>query len=138
MTQEDKPFINFNSAQRLTNAAIKDELVYQLSSTCPYEVVMDDNRLTPYIRFRAKYYEQAEFILYRINTWNPKTPPVFIINTSDLTKKLQKELEQLQKSDSIGFDKLVTEAVQSLLESVNQRYYHINGIAYKVTWRFES
>ena len=137
MTQQGRHDINSVSDQGLTYAAIKDELVYQLSSTCPFEVVMDGKRATPFIRFRAKYYDLAEFILYRINTWNSKTPPVFVINTSDLTKKLQKEIERLQDKDPLGFDKLVTEAVQSILESINQRYYHVNGIAYKVTWRFE-
>ena len=137
MTQQDRHYVITEPESILTHAAIKDELVYQLSSTCPYEVVMDDSRVTPHILFRAKYYEQAEFILYRINTWNSKTPPTFVINTSDLTKKLKNELEQLREKDLLGFDKLVTEAVQSILESVNQRYYHINGIAYKVSWRFE-
>src|SRR5690348_15858403 len=98
---------------------------------------MDNNIRISYIRFGAKYYKHAKVVLYRINTWNPKTQPVFVINTQDLTKKLQNELEQLRKCDSIGFDELVTEAVQHILESVNRRYYHINGIAYKVTWKFE-
>jgi hypothetical protein len=89
------------------------------------------------IRFISKYYEQAEFILYRINTWNHKTPPVFIINTSDLTRLLYSELEQLKAISPRQFDKLVTEAVQTLLEGINKRYYHIAGLPYKVTWRFE-
>ena len=113
---------------------IKDELIYQLSSAS----LVGIDKETNVIHITHKYYGFAEFILYRINIWNPKTPPIFVINISDLTKKLQKELEQLRQRDSVWFDKLVTEAVQSILESVNQRYYHINGIAYKVTWRFET
>src|SRR6476646_9385678 len=87
---------------------IKDELKYQLSSTSLVEIDKETN----IIHITHKYYNLAEFVLYRINTWNPKTPPVFVINTSDLNKKLQKELEQLRQRDSICFDKLVTEAVQ--------------------------
>jgi hypothetical protein len=116
-----------------TLSYIKDEFKFQLSSASLVEIDKEIN----VIYITHKYYDLAESILYRINTWNPKTPPVFIINTSDLTKKLQIELEELRQRDSILFDKLVTEAVQSILESVNKRYYHINGIAYKVTWRFE-
>ena len=113
---------------------IKDELIYQLSSASLVAIDKETN----VIHITHKYYDFAEFILYRINIWNPKTPPIFVINTSDLTKKLQKELEQLRQRDSIGFDKLrYRSCAQSILESVNQRYYHINGIAYKVTWRFE-
>jgi len=137
MTQQDRYNVNTEPEQRLTYAAVKDELVYQLSSKCPFEVVENDNGLVPYIRFRSKYYEQAEFILYRINTWNHKTPPVFIINTSDLTRLLYSELEQLKAISPRQFDKLVTEAVQTLLEGINKRYYHIAGLPYKVTWRFE-
>lgn len=113
---------------------VKDEFKYQLSSISLVEIDKETN----VIHITHKYYELAKFVLYRINTWNPKTAPVFVINTSDLTKKLQKELEQLRQRDSKRFDILVTETVQSTLESVNQRYYHINCIAYKVTWRFES
>jgi hypothetical protein len=114
-----------------TTAAIKDELTHQLSSTCSSKI----DEKTHAIHFTHKYYEQAEFVLYRINLYKP--PPVFIINTSDLTSKLQNELEQLYKSCPNTFDRLVTEAVQEILESINQRYYHISNIAHKVCWRFE-
>jgi len=116
-----------------TISYIKDEFKYQLSSASLVEIDKETN----VIHITHKYYELAEFILYRINTWNSKTPPVFVIDTSDLTKNLLKELEQLKQRDSLRFNKLITEAVQTILESVNQRYYHINDIAYKVTWRFE-
>ena len=137
MTQQDRPYDNTESEQRLTHAAIKDELVYQLSSKCPYEVVKNDNGVASYIHFRPKYHEQAEFILYRINTWNSKTPPVFVINTSDLTTPLYAELERLKSTSPRQFDKVVTGAVQTLLEGINKRYYHIAGLPYKVTWKFE-
>jgi hypothetical protein len=121
----------------LTTAAIKDELIYQLSSKVTIEVKIDIDTRAAYLDIKQKYYELAEFVLYRINLYNPKMPPVFIINTSDLTQLLRNELEQLKKSDPRGFDKLVTEAVQSIMEGINGRYYHIAGLAYKVTWRFD-
>jgi hypothetical protein len=114
-----------------TTAAIKDELTFQLSSSCSFNI--DEKRQA--IRITHKYYDQAEFVLYRLNLYKP--PAVFIINRSDLTPKLQNELEQQYKSCPNTFDRLVTEAVQAILESINQRYYHVSSIAYKVCWRFE-
>jgi len=115
-----------------TTAAITDELTFQLSSSCSFKI--DEKRQA--IRITHKYYDQAEFVLYRLNLYKP--PAVFIINRSDLTPKLQNELEQQYKSCPNTFDRLVTEAVQAILESINQRYYHVSSIAYKVCWRFES
>jgi hypothetical protein len=68
-----------------TTAAIKDELTFQLSSTCSFKI--DEN--TQVIHIAHKYYDQADFVLRRINLYNP--PPVFIINLSDITPKLQSE-----------------------------------------------
>jgi hypothetical protein len=112
-----------------SKAALKDELLYQLSSTA--RMNWDTFELA------NKYHELAEFVLYRINTWNPAKPPVFVINTSDLTQSLRNELERLQKTDAKGFDKIVTEAVQTIMEGINMRYYHVAALPYKVTWRFE-
>jgi hypothetical protein len=112
-----------------TRGAIKDELVYQLSSTGKINFET--------LEFTHKYYKQAKYVLHRINIYEPSKPPVFIINCSDLTPSLIIELDQLRRSSAKQYDMLVTEAVQMLLEGVNSRYYHINGIAYKVKWRFE-
>lgn len=114
-----------------TTAAIQDELTFQLSSVCSFKI--DEN--TQAIHITHKYYDRADFVLYRINVYNP--PPLFIINRSDLTPKLQSNLEQLYKSCRYTFDRLVTAAVQWIFESVNKRYYHVSNIAYKVCWRFE-
>jgi len=116
-----------------SKSAITDELTYQLSSTCSFTVNENNN----HIHITHKYYDHAEFVLYRINIWNPSTPPVFIINTSDLTKPLQYGLEQLKRHSPEHFDKAVTEAIQSLMEGINERYYHVSGVAYKITWRFD-
>jgi hypothetical protein len=109
---------------------IKDELTFQLSST-KSSLIDEKNRDIPTIN---KYHDHAEFVLYRINLYKPS--PEFLINRSDLTSRLKNELERLYKSSPKLFEQIVTESVQTILEGVNQRYYHVNGIPYKVTWRF--
>jgi hypothetical protein len=130
------------SKQRLyyhTTAAVKDELTYQLSSAAKYNIKQDKDTGAWYIEdhLTCKYYEHAEFVLTRINIWHHSRPPVFVINTSDLSLRLRNELNILKESSPKEFDKLVTEAVQTLMEDINQRYYHIADLPYKVTWRFE-
>jgi hypothetical protein len=124
--------------QRLTTAAIKEELIYQLSSKVTTRINVDKFTGLAYLGLNQKYYDRAEFVLYRINIWNPFTPPVFIVNTSDLTKSLLYELEQIKLHSPEEFDRVVTEAIQTLMEGINERYYHVSGIAYKITWRFNS
>jgi hypothetical protein len=116
-----------------STAAITDELTYQLSSACSFSIDMNSKQ----IHITHKYYDRAEFVLHHINIWDPSIPPVFIINCSDLTKALQNELERLKESDPRLFDRVVTDAIQSLMEGINERYYHISGVAYKISWRFD-
>jgi hypothetical protein len=114
----------------LSTAAIRDELSSQLGSAAIYEITNDGHIIIDH-----KYYTGAEYVLYRVSIWKPL--PVFVINCSDLSEQLLNELEQLKNRDPMLFDKTVTEAIQSLMESVNQRYYHVSGAAFKVSWRFE-
>jgi hypothetical protein len=123
--------------QRLTMAAIKDELIYQLSSKVKINVHTDKFTGLAYMEINQEYYRRAENVLYRMNIQKPSTPPVFIINTSHLTRFLLYELEQLKECSLEQFDRTVTEAVQFLMEGINDRYYHISGVAYKVSWRFD-
>ncbi len=117
--------------------ALKDKLVYQLSST----VKMNWNTL----QITNKYHEKAKSVLYRINLYDfsavdistCQSEGIFVINKSDLSPTLCDELEQLKSSDPRAFDEIVTEAIQTLLEGVNKRYYHVAGLPYKVTWRFD-
>ena len=113
----------------LSVGTIRDELTHQLSSKC----IINWNTL----EFTRKYIERAEFVLYRINLWDPATPPVFVINISDLTPSLRSELERLKSSSPRRFDKIVTESIQTLFEGINERYYHVAGLPYKVSWRFD-
>jgi hypothetical protein len=56
---------------------------------------------------------------------------------SDISKPLLVELDQIKELDFKTFDKLVTEAIQTIMEGLNGRYYHVSGLSYKVTWRFD-
>jgi hypothetical protein len=134
--------IRAKSEQRLynyTTAAVKDELTYQLSSAAKYNIKQDKDTGAWYIEdhLTCKYHDRAEFVLARINIWNASRPPVFVIDTSDLSLRLRNELDILKETSPIQFERIVTEAVQTLMEGINQRYYHIAGLPYKVTWRFE-
>jgi hypothetical protein len=121
-----------------SRSALKDELVYQLSSC----IKINWNTLETFY----KYHDRAKSVLYRINLYDlsvidiraDQSKGIFIINISDLLPTLRNQLEQLRRSDLRGFDELVTEAIQTLLEGIDQRYYHVAGLAYKVTWRFDS
>ena len=121
----------------LSRSALKDELTYQLSSTVKMNLKT--------FEIIDKYHEQAKSVLYRINLYDfsaieiasAKSKGVFIINTSDITLTLYHELLRLKNSDPKGFDELVTESIQTILEGVSKRYYHIAGLSYKVPWRFE-
>ena len=119
-----------------SRSALKDELTYQLSSAVKMNLKTLD--------IIDKYHEQAKSVLYRINLYDfsaidiaaDESKGIFVINTSDLSPTLCNELEQLRGSDPKAFDEVVTEAVQTILEGINKRYYHIAGLPYKVTWRF--
>jgi hypothetical protein len=121
-----------------SRAALKDELTYQLSSTATMDLKT--------FEIVDKYHERAKSVLYRINLYDlhaidiasDRSTGLFVINTSDITKALYSELDQLRRSDPRGFDEVVTEALQTILEGINKRYYHIAGLPYKVTWRFEA
>jgi hypothetical protein len=118
------------AAPVLSNAALRDKLVHELGSVATYEIMKDGS-----IVIRRKYFITAEHVLYRLNIWSSK--PLFIINTSDLSQSLRGELEQLKITDPIRFDKTITEAIESLMTGLNERYYLVSNIAYKVKWRFD-
>ncbi|HEY7108572.1 MAG TPA: hypothetical protein VH415_04010 [Nitrososphaeraceae archaeon] len=129
---------NKSSLIGFSRGALKDELIYQLSSSAKMDLKT--------FEMIDKYHEQAKTVLYRINLYDLSTvdiastdsKAIFVIHTSDITKVLYAELEEVKRSDPRGFDELVTEAVQTILEGINKRYYHIAGLPYKITWRFEA
>jgi hypothetical protein len=128
--KEIEPNYPYCSYEPWTTNYIKDELTFQLSST--KSSLIDEK--TQEIHTINKYHKLAEFVLYRINLYRPSSE--FLINRSDFTPRLQNELERSHKASPKIFEKIVTESVKTILEGVNQRYYHVNGIPYKVSWRF--
>lgn len=112
-----------------TLAALEDELVKTISSHNIIHIEEDDDG-NEYIRIMHDYLEQAEWLLYRINVYQPILE--FIIFEDDIPKRLVKALERQGKK---GMYCIVTNAVRRVLESVNEEYFHTNGIYGKVKWR---
>ena len=98
-----------------TMAALEDELVRLLSSN-------GTATFHPYL-------QQAEEHLYKINASQPV--PKFTIFFEDVPEGLSRELQSLGKSE---MNKVITNAVRRLYESVDPEYYHTNGIYGKVKW----
>lgn len=113
-----------------TIARLIDDLTYTLGSTMSFHI--DENTGT--IHIFHKYYDQAEWVLPRLNTW--ERPPEFVVYESDLTLKLRAELIDL-RSTFESLNRVMTDAITRILESVSCRYYHISGVAARVRWRFE-
>ena len=112
-----------------TNRLI-DKLVNRLGSKNIYNINEDSKE----IRITHKYYDQAEWVLYHINIHKPA--PQFVINLSDLSRKLKEEISSL-RSTPTTLNEVITAAVRRILEAVNPEYYHVNGIHGKVKWRFD-
>jgi hypothetical protein len=102
-----------------TTRALIDELFFCLCSVNAFTI--DGN--TKEIRISHKYYDQAEWLIYRVPIWKPA--PHFIINISDLTAKLKKELEDLISTPDT-LEKILIKAVGRIFENVDFRYYHLS------------
>ena len=110
-------------------AKIENELLLHLSSYAEAER-LDKNE----ILIRHPYQEEAEFILYWINLAKPI--PTFIIFESILSKKLRHELIDIKKYDINEFNRIVTNALKRLYETIDYEYFHLGGIGGKIYWRF--
>ena len=75
------------------------------------------------------YYVQAEYFIRRINIYDPL--PIFVLHTEDIPDRLTKELYSL---DSVVRDRIITNVVRRIYESVDSDYFHISGIYGKVKW----
>jgi hypothetical protein len=114
-----------------TKEKLIDKLVSCLGSVNSYDI----NEVTKQIYITHKYYDYAEWFIYRINVYKPT--PQFIINRSDLTNRLKKEIASL-RSTPTTLNEVITTAVRRIIESVNPEYYHLNGIHGKIRWRLEA
>lgn len=113
---------------RYTVAELEDELVRLLSSNYTTEVVEQEDG-SQWIYIFHPYMQQAEHLLYKINLYQPL--PKFVIFTEDIPAGLARELENLGK---VKMNKVITNVVRRLYESVDFDYYHTNGIYGKVKW----
>ena len=80
---------------------------------------------------KEKYYNRAKEAL-KMAAGRP--PPVFVINKSDLTLRLKRELAGLKKGNTLDY--VVSEAIGRICENVNRRLYHLT-LKKCLGWRFE-
>jgi hypothetical protein len=79
---------------------------------------------------KSKYYERAR---EAIKMAAGRPAPFFVINKSDLTLRLRKELAGL-KRDTLEY--VVSEAIGRICENVNAKLYHLT-LKKCLGWRFE-
>jgi hypothetical protein len=78
-----------------------------------------------------KYYDRARDAI-KMAAGRPS--PIFIINITDLTTRLKRELSEL-KADTVDY--IVTEAIGRVCENVNSKLYHLT-LKKCLGWRFEN
>ncbi|HZD36724.1 MAG TPA: hypothetical protein VE130_16080 [Nitrososphaeraceae archaeon] len=121
---------DINDDPQYTLAAIEDEIVYSLYGATTL-FLHEGNKI---FHIRQKYVEQAKIILFRINVFQPI--PVFVINLSDLSPSLKRELKQIMRCPEI-LEEVVTNAVARILEDVNPKYFRVSGVRRNIIWRFD-
>jgi hypothetical protein len=80
---------------------------------------------------RKKYYGRAQDAI-KIAAGRPS--PIFVINITDLTTRLKRELSEL-KEDTLDY--VVSEAIGRVCENVNPKLYHLT-LKKCLGWRFEN
>jgi hypothetical protein len=80
---------------------------------------------------RKKYYDRAQ---HAIKMAAGRPSPIFVINTSDLTLRLKKEISELD-DDTLNY--VVSEAIGRVCENVNAKLYHLT-LKKCLGWRFEN
>lgn len=76
------------------------------------------------------YYAQAEYYIRRINVYKPL--PIFVLHIEDIPEALVKELDTLGK---VTKDRIISNVVRRIYESVDPDYFAVNGIYSKVKYR---
>jgi len=114
-----------------TIAKIVDELVCEMGCSNLYTI----DKKTKHICITRKYYDQAKWVLYRINVFDPI--PEFVIDISDLSRRMKCELHSFC-TDPIELKRIITEAISRILEAVDPKYYHVSGVHGKFRWRLAS
>ena len=110
-----------------------NRIVRPLSACTNYTVsALEDELLKVFLSSKKNsrfYYAQAEFLIRRINVYDPV--PIFVLRTEDIPEGLANELQGLGK---VMMHKVITNVVRRIYESVDPDYFHINGIWGKVKW----
>lgn len=75
------------------------------------------------------YYAQAEYYIRRINAYKPL--PVFVLYEKDIPDELIRELDKLGKRVK---DKIITDVVRGIYQSVDPDYFAVNGVYGKVKY----
>jgi hypothetical protein len=70
----------------------------------------------------AKYYEMAEYLMFRIPVYRPIPP--FQIDVRDLSPNLKRELAGLKRLDTSMFWRVTKMAVACIFENLNFDYFH--------------
>ncbi|MGH9977080.1 MAG: hypothetical protein ACRD8Z_14770 [Nitrososphaeraceae archaeon] len=128
--------ITLNPYDQYTNNALKDVILYQISSKKKrktdgdrprnsYWTVGGDDTLE-WINLKYAYLYLHRFFLIK-----PRKP--FDLHKSDLTSPL---IERLEPLDFRELNAIMINVVRRILEAVDSYYYHISGIHDKVSWRF--
>jgi hypothetical protein len=125
-----------NPYDQYTNNALKDVILYQISSK--------KKRSTDSNRLRNSYWtvgsddtlewtnlKYAYLYLHRFFLFKPRRS--FELHKSDLTPPL---IERLERLDIRELNAILMNVVRRLLEAVDSYYYHVSGIHGKVSWRF--
>ena len=131
--------IVFEKDSVFTNNDIQKTIVNDKSDT----ILWTSNKLKDklYLRLasikkggKRKYEEQAKNLLYRIPVYQPT--PYFIINASDLSPRLIKELESLS---DLELDEVIKDVLSQIFESINKDYFLLSIHRYNLLrWRIES
>jgi hypothetical protein len=90
-----------------------------------------------------RYEKRARWFLRQINTWD--LPPEFIIYRKDFSKRVYQEFVKLQRRSSKILDYIITSALESLFESIeetdepifNGNYYLLSKKHNLFRWRFD-
>jgi hypothetical protein len=81
---------------------------------------------------KEKYYNRAKEAL-KMAAGRPS--PIFVIDKSDLTLRLKRELSDLKKGDTLEY--VVTEAIGRVCENQNAKLYHLT-LKKCLGWRFDN
>jgi hypothetical protein len=115
-----------------TTTYLIDRLKYHLSKVVGVETrSKEDNELKQHRIFGDRRYYNQAFDLLRIGAYKPV--PYFIINLSDLSEELRKELSSLDKQ-SRQF--VLKQAIGRIFEDVNSDLFH-KSISRVLQVRFE-